>query len=169
MVPLKLTLATLGVAAGWIVGPLGAKEIAGVSIGMDLTTAEGKLKRIGFPTKREGPGPSTVSLHVNDIEVLSCGGRIVGVSRKFQGDFHTFGRLVEDEQEREGDATQSFYSEDGDTGKATSLGYIWKRPRRPVYSVHFSQFGDDYEIAEILDSPAEELDQVVETCGLSDP
>ena len=51
MGPLKLTLATLGVAAGWIVGPLEAKEIVGVSIGMDLTTAEGKLKRIGIPAK----------------------------------------------------------------------------------------------------------------------
>jgi hypothetical protein len=167
--PLKLTLATLGVAAGWIVGPLEAKEIVGVSIGMDLTTAEGKLKRIGIPTKQEGPGPDTFSLHINEVEVLVCAGRVVGVSRKFRGDFHTFGRLVEDEREREGEPRQSFYSEDGDAGKATSVGYIWQRPRRPVYGVHFSQFGDDYEIAEILDSPAEELNQVVESCGLSDP
>jgi hypothetical protein len=166
--PLGLVFALTSLGAAFPDSPAEAKQVAGVGVGMDEKTAEENLSRLGSIIRREGPGSSAFTLTTNDVEAQVCGSEVVWVSRKMRGDFHAFGKLVQLAREQQGEPRQSFYSVDGEQGSATSLGFVWHKADEPIYSLHFSLFGDVYEISEILDPATENLEQVVQNCGLSD-
>lgn len=157
-----LVAAVIGMTAS----PIAARDIAGVTIGMDGEAAANIMARLGTVKREHQAQGDSFSLYHKKFLVRVCQGRVVYAQRELRGDFHTFGKVVEAERRLGGEPTRHNFSSTETRGRpSTSFGYYWEGGMDEIYSVHFSQRKKDFAVFEILDPAPGEMSRLSEACS----
>ncbi len=166
MVRLSRLLSAALVVASCAASPIHARDIAGVTIGMDGEAAANIMGRLGKVKRESKAQGDSFDLSQKRFLVKVCQGRVIYAQRELRGDFHTFGSVIEAERRLGGEPSRHSFSSTERRGRpATSFGYFWEGAGEEIYSVHFSQNKGDFAIYEILDPASGELTQISESCS----
>ncbi|WP_162815088.1 hypothetical protein [Erythrobacter aureus] len=166
MMILSRMLPAVCIAALCSASPSYARDIAGITIGMDGEAAANIMARSGTVKRVSKAQGDSFDLARKRFLVKVCQGRVVYAQREVRGDFHTFGQVVEAERRLGGEPSRHNFSSTMRGGRQhTSFGYFWENGVQEVYSVHFSQEKGDFSIFEILDPGPGEMGRLSEACN----